>query len=212
VEDVGELDRDVAAAGNQDGLGQLLEVKRLVGVDAKLVAGQRRVRIGLAANRDENVTRRHLLPGCLDQNGIRSGQLGPRGDDLRPGIFQPVTVEPLQPVDLAILVGNQCRPVEAGLADPEAISVCILEMLVELRGVDEQLLGNTAANDAGSAEPVLFGDGHLLAQARRQTCCANAAGSATNDKQVEVEFAHVRISLLGCCQKAHRLCGTMRDL
>ena len=39
VEDMGEFQRDIAAAGDQDALGQFLQVKGLVGGDAELAAG-----------------------------------------------------------------------------------------------------------------------------------------------------------------------------
>ena len=55
VEDVGELDRDVAAAGNDDRLRQDGQVERLVGEDAVLVAGQRRMRVGPAAGGDQDL-------------------------------------------------------------------------------------------------------------------------------------------------------------
>ena len=54
-EDAGELHRDVAAAADQDLLRQPLEVERLVGGDAELVALERGVRIGPRAGRDQDV-------------------------------------------------------------------------------------------------------------------------------------------------------------
>ena len=57
MEDVGELDRDVSAAGDGDGAGQRLEVEGLVGGNAQFVAGQRLVRIGAAADGDQDWSR-----------------------------------------------------------------------------------------------------------------------------------------------------------
>ena len=55
VEDVGEFDRDVAAAGNDDRLRQDGQIEGLVGEDAVLVAGQRRMRVGPAAGGDQDL-------------------------------------------------------------------------------------------------------------------------------------------------------------
>ncbi len=54
-ENAGELDRDIAAAADQDLLRQLLQVERLVGGDAVLVAFERGVRVGPSAGGDQDV-------------------------------------------------------------------------------------------------------------------------------------------------------------
>jgi hypothetical protein len=48
-------------------------------------------------------------------------------------------------------------------------------MLWKLRGVDEELLGHAAADDAGAAEAVFLGDRDPLAQRRGEPPGAHAA-------------------------------------
>ena len=165
VEDVGELDRDVAAAGNHDRLRQFGQIERLVGEDAMLVAGQRRMRIGPAAGGDQDLLGGDgavLAPRCAryaaSTSTAREWNVSP------PAFSTPMLVEAFQPRDLAVLVGDQRRPVEARLRHGPAIAGGILEMLGKLRGVDEELLRHAAADDAGAAEAVFLGDGDALAE------------------------------------------------
>ena len=54
VEDAGELDGDIAAALDQNALGQVAEVKRLVRRDGVLEAGDARRRMGRGAGRHQD--------------------------------------------------------------------------------------------------------------------------------------------------------------
>ena len=63
VEDGGELDRDVAAALDQDALRQFLEVKRLVRRDDVLAALDVLAERRRAAGRDQDVLGAHGLAG-----------------------------------------------------------------------------------------------------------------------------------------------------
>src|SRR5690606_2848380 len=71
-----------------------------------------------------------------------------------------------------------------------AIAGRIPEMLGELRGVDEQLLGHASANDAGSAEAVLLGDRYPLAQGGGNPAGAHPTGAAAGNDEIIVEFGH----------------------
>jgi hypothetical protein len=194
MKDVREFDRDIAAAGNHDGFGQLIEMEGLIGSDAQLVPRQRGVRIGLAAHGDQDSFGVDNLTGRFDEDRMGAGEFGAGSDDLGAGVLQPVTVKPLQAVDFTILVCDQRRPVERSLSDGPAKAARIFEMLGELRGVDKQLFGNAAADHAGAAEPVLLRNGDFLAQAGRQARRAHPARAAADHKQVVVILAHCRRS------------------
>ena len=191
VEDVGELDGDIAAAGDGDRLRQFGKVESLVGGDRVLVAGQGGMRRWAAAGGDEDRGGADLLAGRFDPHRVLSGQRGAALDDLGPGIVEALAVETLEARDLAILVGDELRPVERGIVHSPAISGRILKMLGKLRGVDVELLRHAAADDAGAAEPEFLGDRHALAEAGGKPPRPHAAGTAADDKQVVIEFAHV---------------------
>src|SRR5690606_14812364 len=137
MEDVGELDRDVTAAGDQDRLRQLLKIERLVGGDRVLAARQRMVRIGPAAGRNQDVASSDGATVLDDTDRVRPLDHRPALDDLGARVFQPAPVETFQPSDLLVLVGDKRLPVETGFTDGPAVSGRILEMLGELGGVDE---------------------------------------------------------------------------
>ncbi len=190
VEDIGEFDGDIAAAGHHDRARQFLEVEGLVGRDAQLMARQRGMRIGRATDGDDDLLRRHHLAGLHQAHAVGSGDLRTGLEDLGAGILQPLAIETFEAGDFLVLGRNQRRPVEARLADRPAITGRILEMLVELRGIDEQLLRHAAADDAGAAEAIFLGDGHLLAERCRKTGAAYAAGAAADHEQVIVKIGH----------------------
>ena len=87
------------------------------------------MRVGVSADGDKNVPCSDFLPARLDLHRIGTGQLGARGDDLGAGIFQTALVKTFQPVDFAVLVGNQRRPVKRAFTDTPAIAMRVLEML-----------------------------------------------------------------------------------
>ncbi|MGY4478451.1 hypothetical protein ACVILL_005865 [Bradyrhizobium sp. USDA 3364] len=193
-EDAGEFQRDVSAALDHDPLRQLLEMKRLVGGDHVLDAGNGGAVIGRAAGRDQDVFRRHLLAGGeADGVGIfqhRAGLCDPGA-----GLFDIRRVGGLEPGDLLVLVGDQRRPVERDLTDAPAEAGCVLDLLVDVAADHEQLLRHAAADDAGAAHPVLFGDHDLGAIIGGDAGGTNAARTTTDDKQVDVILGHGNLSL-----------------
>ena len=56
--------------------------------------------------------------------------------------------------------------------------------------IDEQLLRHAAADHAGAAHPVLFGDHDFCAVACRDPRGAHAARAGADDEQIDVELSH----------------------
>ncbi|ENN89245.1 hypothetical protein RHSP_51766 [Rhizobium freirei PRF 81] len=193
VEDIGELDGNVAAAGDQDRLRQFFQMEGFVRGYAKLVPRQRRMQVRPAAGRDNDGLGRDGLAGLQKLDGMGVHQFGAGIEDVRLGVIQPLAVEALQPGDFLILRLDQLIPVETAFADRPAEAGSILEMLAVLRGIDEELLRHTAANDAGPAIAIFLGNADLLAERSGDARAAYAAGAAANDEKVEIKRRHGRL-------------------
>ena len=85
---------------------------------------------------------------------------------------------PSSRVDLGEHIVAQHRPVEIAVADVPAEAARVLQILGEMRAVDEQLLGHAAADDAGAADAILLGDRDPRAMRGRNPRGANPARSA----------------------------------
>jgi hypothetical protein len=107
--------------------------------------------------------------------------------DLDPCVHQNALVDAVQARDLAVLVLEQRRPVEARLADAPAVGGGDLEILAPVRGVGKELLGNAADVDAGAAEAARLGDGDLCAIACRDAARAYPARAAAYREKVVIE-------------------------
>src|SRR6185312_271588 len=150
---------DVAAAGDDDAAGQLRQVEGLVGGYGVLDPGQVLGHPGPPAGGDQHLLRR-APADLVDLDAVGVHQAGPAVGELRAGVLQVAHVDTGEPGDLLVLLGDEVLPAEAGLADGPAIALRNLEMMREFRGIDHELLGHAAADDAGAADPVLLGDGH----------------------------------------------------
>ena len=60
----------------------------------------------------------------------------------------------------------------------------------ELAGVDHELLGHAAANDAGAADAVFLGDGDAGSGQRRHPRGPHSAGAGADDEEVVVVLGH----------------------
>ena len=110
VEDAGELDRDIAAALDQDALGQFVEMERLVRRDDVLEALDLLAERGRAAGRDQDVLGAHGFAGRRELDRVRIEHHRAALDDLDLGALEIGGVGGLEPRDLAVLVGDQRRP------------------------------------------------------------------------------------------------------
>src|SRR5579872_2265116 len=68
----------------------------------------------------------------------------------------------------------------------------IFEFGVKSRGVDQELLGHAATDDAGTTEPVFLGDHDARPMFGGDARGANAARSASDHEKIDVMFGHVK--------------------
>ena len=71
MKDACELNGNIARAGNDDALGQPLQMERLIGGDRQLMAGQVLVRVGVAAGGNQDGLGNDAATGGLKPNGMR---------------------------------------------------------------------------------------------------------------------------------------------
>ncbi len=110
-EDRRELDGDIAAAHDDDAARQTVEVKDLVGGDDVLGALQIGIDHGMPAGRNQDHARRHTR-AVVQAHAVRPIEHGARPHDGDAAQVEIAFVGALEAVDLAILVGDQRRPVE----------------------------------------------------------------------------------------------------
>ncbi len=115
----------------------------------------------LAARRDQDRPRRdaRARPRACTAPGPSS--VARVGKISAPLALENALVDLLDAVDLAILVGDQRRPVEADALGRPAEATRILKIVPEPRRINEELFRHAAADHAGAAEAVAFRDAHL---------------------------------------------------
>ena len=146
--------------------------------------------IGRAAGGDQDVFRRDGLAGREPQRvGILEHRAGL--DDARAGFLDIGGVDALEPGDLLVLVGDQRRPVERHRRNGPAEARGVLDLVVDVRADHEQLFRHAAADHAGAAHPVLFGDHHPRAMAGGDPGGAHPARTSSDHEQIDVELSHV---------------------
>ena len=165
-ENPGELDADIAAALNDDTRWQRFEMKRLVGRDDMLDARNGFAVVGRSTGRDEDIRGADRFSG-RECDGVAVDDSRSRLEATHLGPLECRDIGRFEPVDLAIFVGDQRRPVEFRLSDGPAETGRILEVVRKARGIDEEFFGHATANDAGAAEAVFFRDGDLDTILRR---------------------------------------------
>jgi hypothetical protein len=103
-----------------------------------------------------------------------------------PHVDQEAFVDAVQARDLALLVLQQLSPVEGRLGDAPAEVRGVLQVVAEMRGVGEKLLGDAADVDAGAAEAARLGNRDARAQRGADAAGANAAGAPADGEQIVV--------------------------
>src|SRR6185369_2747543 len=188
--DAGEFQRDVTAALDYDALRQFGEMKRFIGGNHVLDAGNRWPVIGRAAGGDHDVFRSDgLAVGEAKRVGVFDHRA--RLDYLATRFLDIGGVDAFEPGDLLVLVGDERSPVEADLSDGPAEAGGVLDLVMDVRADHEQLFRHAAADHAGAAHSVFFGHHDLGDVAGGDAGGANASRTATDDKQIDVELSHI---------------------
>ncbi len=188
VEDPGEFIGDIARARDQHAPRQGVEVEHLVRGDAMFVAGaggDQRAR----ADRDQDLAGGDF-PAAGQRDFVRAGDGGAFVDDLDPVAVERVGVGTVEPVDLRQDIVAQHRPVEIAFGHVPAKAARVVQILGEMRAIDEQLLGHAAADDAGAADAIFLGNRDLRAVGGGNAGGADAAGACTDDEEVVVVIGH----------------------
>jgi hypothetical protein len=191
VEDGGELDGDVAAALDQNAGGQFVEMERLVRGDDVFDAGDRRAEPRRSAGGDQDVARTDRFSRCDEADGVCVFQHGAALDEFDASALEIGGIGEFKPRDLPVLVGDERPPVEPRFVQRPAVAGGVFELIGKARGIDEQLLGNAAADHTRTADAVLLGD----QDARAVTGCdprrAHASRARADDDEIEVMISHV---------------------
>ena len=183
LHDAGELAGDVAAAHDHQALREGRQVEHLVRAHGEFDAGDVGHRRPAAGGDDDGLG---AVPLVAHGDGVGIEQAPGAGDLRGPGVAQEAPVDALQPVELGDFGPHHRRPVEGALADGPAIARSILEVVAEVRRVDEHLLGDAAAMHAGAAEPVVLDHRRARAVACRPAGAGHAARATADHQKVEI--------------------------
>ena len=193
-EDARELDADVTAADDREALRQALQEERLV--RANRVLDPRNPRhVRPTADRDQNLVRSdspQVARPSFDRYRVRIEQPRPPLEQFHAGAVQQAAVDPVQALDLAILVRDQPAPVEGGLLRRPTETRSLAVVVREGRGADEELLRHATDVDAGAAKVPLRGHRHPCAMTGGHPAGAHAAGAGADHEEVVVVVRHGR--------------------
>ena len=187
VEDSGEFHRDIAAANDDQALGEMLQVEYFVGGNG-ILAARERGDVGPAAGGDEDFVGGEL--SLAHDHGVSVDDAGPAIDHigLHPG--QQVVVNGVEAGNFGFLVIPQGGPVESGFAAVPAKIASVAEGLGVLRGVNVQFLGHATHVDAGAAHVAILGHRHPRTERRGHAGSPDATGARADDKKIVVEVIH----------------------
>ncbi len=189
VEDAGEFAGDVAAADDQDGLGQVFQVEDVVRHDAAARPRHLGAHGAPAGGHEDVLGGLHLAGRQLDRVRIAQPRAGV--ERLDPRGLEHLAVDGLEPVQLLVQVPAEGLPVEGAVLDVPAVTARGVGHVRELGREDHQLLGHAAADHAGAAIAAFLGQRDAGAGlAGGHACGAHAARSAADHEEVVVEFAH----------------------
>ncbi|MCY1174121.1 hypothetical protein D9M73_143100 [compost metagenome] len=183
MEDRGEFHGDVAAADHQHAAWQLFEEERLVGADRVFLAGDVR-NLRPAAGGDEDVGGAEAL--AIDLHRVRVANARVAFQQGHPAVHQQIAVDAVEALDFAVLVGDQLAPVELGIFQRPAKACGLLEVVGEMRAVDQQFFWHTADVDTGTTQVTACGNRHFCTKACGETRRTHTAGTGTNHEQIKI--------------------------
>src|ERR1700704_5786168 len=142
------------------------------------------------AGGDEDVPGADFVASRNEPHCTRVLEHGAALDQFDPGALERGGIGELEPRDLAVLVGDELAPIEDRLANAPAVAGRVLEIVGITRGVDQELLGNAAADHAGAADPVFLRDHDLGAVTGCNACGTHAAGTRADNEKIDFSIGH----------------------
>ncbi|MND96381.1 hypothetical protein D3C80_886740 [compost metagenome] len=101
-------------------------------------------------------------------------------------VDQQVAINAIEAIDLAVLVGDQRRPVELRLIQAPAKTGSLLEVFGEVRTVDQQFFRHAADVHTGPAQVAAFGHGHFRTEPGGKPRSPHTAGTGANHIKVKI--------------------------
>ena len=187
VKNGGEFDRDIAAAHHQHAPRQFAQMERFVRADGEFGAGNRRHHRP-AAGGDEDVTRTDAP--AVHFHGVRVGEGGAAAQQRDPGAGKQLRIHPIQALDLAILVRDQCSPIERASRYAPAIARGMPDILAVVRRIGKKLLRDATGIDAGATEVALLGGGNARAEAGGVAARAHPARAGADGEKIVIVLRH----------------------
>ncbi len=130
------------------------------------------------------------MPGAIalpiDLNMLATYQTRMPLQELDAAVDQQLAIDPVETLDLPVLVGDQRRPVERRLTTRPAITLGLSQFFLEMRAVDQQLLRHASHVHAGATQVATFGNRHARTEAGGKTRRTDTTGAGANDEEVEI--------------------------
>jgi hypothetical protein len=181
---VRELERDVAAANENDARGQGVEVEEAVARCDELLAGHAE-RGGARPRSDEHVAAGH--PVAVHGERARAHEARAALDDVDAGLGIAVRERGWERVGFGALEANQRGPVDPEPGVQDAAARHVAGRVDGLSRAHEQLLGSAPAERAGAAHGAGVDDGDRPARIAAAACGARR-GSGSHHDQIVCSF------------------------
>ena len=158
---------DIAGTSNNRAFRQIFEVEDLIRGNPIFGARYRRdCRPGTGC--DQYMLRADFT-AIGKANKIWRGDRCPLEEYLHLVVAKCLSVQPFEPINLGGNIIAQCRPVECGAGRIPTKTAGIRQILCKMRTINQQFFGNAAADDAGSADAILFRHGNPCTMAGGDT-------------------------------------------
>ena len=102
-----------------------------------------------------------------------------------------LAIKAFQAVDLGSNIVAQDAPIKCRTFGVPAKTLCVVQIFGEMRSINQQLFGHTAANDAGAANTMLLRHGNTRAMRCSNARSTDAAGACANDEEIIVKISHI---------------------
>lgn len=229
VEHASKLNGNVAGTNQGNLLGQLVNVKEAVAVDAELGAWNLRGRAGLAANRDEDLLGLDVHLGAIVErhlNLVLVEKLGPAVQVFDRVLVEVALVDAIEALDVGITLGLEGRPVEGSrLLYGETVCLGVVDGLGEGGSVEGNLFGDASASnslalciswqdcDPGNSPNVYTCSSQPLVLDNHGLCAESAGGGAGRTQTTAAAADDQVVGLLGDgshCSQERRIAEVSR--